>query len=301
MKHPLPVPATEKSAVLMVGCGAFLISFSGVFVKWADVSPMMAAFYRTFLGGIIIALLLLLLRKPLMLRPAALWLGLLAGVFFALDLVFWHTSIHFIGPGLSTILANFQVFLLALFGVAVLGEKLNRRLGLSILLAMAGLYLLAGVDWQQLGQRYQSGVLLGLAAAVCYAAYLLVLRRLQSAADAPSPLTNLCIISLVTAALLAASSWPRGDSFAVPNTQSWLALIAYAFFSQVCGWWLITSGLPRLRTSAAGLLLLLQPSLAFIWDVLLFDPRVTAASGCGAVVALGAIYLGLTRGADRTR
>jgi drug/metabolite transporter (DMT)-like permease len=114
-------------------------------------------------------------------------------------------------------------------------------------------------------------------------------------------LTNLCIISLVTAALLAASSWPRGDSFAVPDARSWLALIAYAFFSQVCGWWLITSGLPRLRTSVAGLLLLLQPSLAFIWDVLLFDPRVTVASGCGAVVALGAIYLGLTRGADRTR
>jgi drug/metabolite transporter (DMT)-like permease len=144
-------------------------------------------------------------------------------------------------------------------------------------------------------------VLLGLAAAVCYAAYLLVLRRLQSGPDAPSALTNLCVISLVTAALLGASTGPRGDTFAVPDTQSWLALVAYAFFSQACGWWLITTGLPRIRTSAAGLLLLLQPSLAFVWDILFFDPRVTLASLCGAVVALSAIYLGITRSAERPR
>lgn len=299
MKFVLPAPTSEKSAMLMVGCGAFLISFSGVFVKLADVSPMMAGFYRTFLGGLIIGLILLLRRQPVRIRAGTLRLGLLAGVLFALDLVLWHTSIHFIGPGLSTILANFQVFLLALYGVSVLGEKLGWRLGLSILLAMVGLYLLAGVDWQQLGQRYRSGVLLGLAAAFCYAAFLLVLRRLQSGADAPFPLTNLCVISLVSAGLLAASTWPRGDSFAVPDVQSWLALLAYAFFSQVCGWWLITTGLPRVRTSLAGLLLLLQPSLAFVWDLLLFDPRVTVTSVCGAAVALAAIYLGITRSASR--
>ena len=300
MKLALPVPTTEKSAMLMVGCGAFLISFSGVFVKWADVSPMMAGFYRTFLGGLIILLILLLRRKPPRIRSGILWLGLLAGILFALDLVLWHTSIHFIGPGLATILANFQVFLLALYGVTVLGETLGWRLGISIFLAMVGLYLLAGVDWQQLGQTYQSGVMLGLVAAVCYAGYLLVLRRLQSGADAPSPLVNLCIISLVTAGLLASITWSRGDSFAVPDAQSWLALIAYAFFSQVCGWWLITTGLPRVRTSLSGLLLLLQPSLAFLWDVLLFDPRVTVASIFGAAVALTAIYLGITRRAEKS-
>ena len=300
MKIALPTPASEKSAMWMVGCGAFLISFSGVFVKWADVSPMMAGFYRTFLGGLIILLILLLRRKPLRIRPAALWLGLVAGVLFAADLVLWHTSIHFIGPGLATILANFQVFLLALYSVAVLGEKLGWRLQLSIFLAMIGLYLLAGVDWHQLGQTYRSGVLLGLAAAVCYAAYLLVLRRMQSGADAPSPLVNLGVISLFTAGLLAVSTGPRGGSFAVPDVQSWLALIAYAFSSQVCGWWLITTGLPRVRPALSGLLLLLQPSLSFVWDVLLFQPRVTVTSVCGAAVALVAIYLGITWRERRT-
>ena len=59
MKFALPAPQTEKAAMLFVGCGAFLISFSGVFVKWADVTPMMAGFYRTFLGGLIILLMLL--------------------------------------------------------------------------------------------------------------------------------------------------------------------------------------------------------------------------------------------------
>lgn len=279
----------------MVGCGAILISFSGVYVKLANVSPMMAGFYRTFFGGLMIVLILLLRRKPERNRSARPGLGLLAGLLFAFDLVLWHTSIHFIGPGLATILANFQVFLLAIYGVAVLGERPGWRLGISIVLAMSGLYLLAGVDWRQLGQTYRLGVLLGLVAAVCYAAYLLVLRRMQSAAGAPSPLANLAVISMVSAGLLAAAAGPRGDSFAIPDAHSWMALLAYAFFSQVCGWWLITKGLPRVRTSLSGLLLLLQPSLSFVWDLLFFDPRVTAASICGAAVALTAIYLGITR------
>ena len=40
-----------------------------------------------------------------------------AGVFFSLDLWFWHRSIIYIGPGLSTLLANFQVFILMLVGI----------------------------------------------------------------------------------------------------------------------------------------------------------------------------------------
>ena len=34
---------------------------------------------------------------------------------------------------------------------------------------------------------------------------------------------------------------------------------------------LITGGLSRVRASTVGLLLLLQPTLAFVWDVLFFD------------------------------
>lgn len=50
-------------------------------------------------------------------------LALLAGLFFAADLVFWHHAIAAVGAGLGTVLANTQLILVGLAALAVLGEK----------------------------------------------------------------------------------------------------------------------------------------------------------------------------------
>ena len=55
------------------------------------------------------------------------------GALFAADLSFWHRSIHYIGPGLSTIFGNFQVFFLAAFGVFVFHEKIDWKFLVSML------------------------------------------------------------------------------------------------------------------------------------------------------------------------
>jgi drug/metabolite transporter (DMT)-like permease len=44
----------------------------------------------------------------------------------------------------------------------------------------------------------------------------------------------------------------------------------------------------------AGLALLLQPALAFGWDILFFDRPTTMLEYVGAAVVLAAIYLGST-------
>ncbi|MCX6832762.1 MAG: hypothetical protein NT028_11655 [candidate division Zixibacteria bacterium] len=47
-----------------------------------------------------------------------------------------------------------------------------------------------------------------------------------------------------------------------------------------------------ISASRVGLILLLQPTLAFVWDVLFFKRPTTELEGVGAVIALAAIYLG---------
>ena len=88
-------------------------------------------------------------------------LAFLCGIFLALDLFFWHQSIHYIGPGLATILGNFQVFLLAGLGVVFMGEKANLKFFLAILMAILGLFLVIGILWNELGIQYKTGVYLG--------------------------------------------------------------------------------------------------------------------------------------------
>ena len=60
---------------------------------------------------------------------------------FAADLWLWHRSILLVGPGLSTLLANTQVFFMALAGVWFYRERIGPRFVAGITLAFAGLWL----------------------------------------------------------------------------------------------------------------------------------------------------------------
>lgn len=283
---------TRSLGTLEVAAGAVLVSFSPVFVKLTHVGPTTAGVYRMLIGGIALVAWALLRRHRLRLGLGALGLAAACGVFFAFDLIFWHRSIHDVGPGLSTILANFQVFFLAAFGVLLLGERPGRRLVLAIPVAVIGLLLLVGVRWQQLGATYHLGVVLGMLTAVSYASYLLTLRHLRASANAPSAAVTVAVLTLVTAALLIPTAVMQGESLAVPDVQSWLALVGYGIGAHAVGWALISTGIPLIPASRTGLLLLLQPALAFVWDVVLFARPTAPMEVVGAVVALGAIYLG---------
>ena len=285
---------TSSGGLLLVLTGATLISFSPVWVKIAHVGPTTAAFYRTFLGGIILAAVVLI-RRPRPWPSRRQWgIGTLCGFLFALDLTLWHFGVKMAEPGLATILTNFQVFLMAAWGVLVFKERLTWRLVVSIPLALLGLTFLVGIRWQGLGQNFQIGIISSLSAAVAYTAYLLVLRRTRVGSNAIPPTVIMAMVSITSAAFSTLGVVAAHENFAVPDLTTWGALIIYGVCSQVIGWVLISIGLPKMEASRAGLVLLLQPALAFTWDILFFKHGASASEIIGAVIALTAIYMGLT-------
>jgi drug/metabolite transporter (DMT)-like permease len=225
------------------------------------------------------------------------------GLLFALDLFCWHASIQYIGPGLATILGNFQVFFLALAGILLFGERVRPRFLLAIPLAISGLFLVVGINWSTLSSSYRIGVYLGLLTAVCYSGFLLTLRKIQADGEKYSFFFALMLISLSCAAFLGMRMVTAGDSFAIPDPISLLSLVNLGLFSQCLGWALIANAMPRIRASFTGLILLLQPALAFVWDVLFFDRPTGFINWTGVIITLTAIYLGLTgsRGKEEPR
>ena len=272
--------------------GAALISLSPVWVRLVAVPPTVSAFYRVLIGGAALAIYLVVTRRRLELSQRILAILLAGAVFFALDLWVWHRSINYVGPGLATLLGNFQVFFMMLAGIVFLGQKPRPIQLIAVPLAIIGLALVVGFEWQALTERYRLGVIFGLLTALAYTGYLLSLRTARSLSTHRLPTREVAIVSLGTALLLGITTVMEGESLAIPMLADAGWLLAYGILSHTIGWLLIATSLPKVTATEAGLALLLQPALSYLWEVLLFGRTLTAMEATGAAIALCAIYLG---------
>ena len=285
--HPL------RKDVASILIGAVFISFSGNWVVWAQVDAMTSAFYRVCFGFIFLAVACAARKQLRPLSRRAAGCCLLTGLFFAGDLYCWHISIRYVGPGLATILGNFQVFVLTVVSLLCFGQPVRRLFLVSLPLAFFGLFLIVGIDWGSLSDQYRMGIGFGLLTALFYTGFILSLRRFQQANPELSFIYVLMLTSIATSLVLAPLMLASGVSFAIPTYRSMAALAGLALFSQTIGWSCITRSLPKLIPSVAGLILLLQPSLAFIWDVLLFGRDTSVLQWLGVAIVITAIYMGL--------
>jgi len=272
--------------------GAALISLSPVWVTLVDVAPSTSGFYRVLFGGAALVVYLLATRRRLHLSRRAWRLTLAASFFLLLDLWFWHRSIIYIGPGLSTLLANFQVFIMLIAGIVFLRQIPRPAQLIAVPLAFLGLALIVGFDWESLPGDYRIGVLLGLLTAVAYAAYLLTLRLLRESSTFRVPTREMAVVSVFCAAMMAVTVLGEGGSLAITSYEDLGWLIAYGVLSHCMGWLFIASSLSEVSAVEAGLALLFQPILSFVWDVAFFDRQMTIVELVGASIALVAIYLG---------
>ena len=87
--------STRLRAYGALALGALCIGFSAIFVKWSEVPGTVSALYRMVIATVVLALPFggQLSRKRVT-RNGRIWLlALVAGVFFALDLAVWNSSL----------------------------------------------------------------------------------------------------------------------------------------------------------------------------------------------------------------
>jgi drug/metabolite transporter (DMT)-like permease len=126
--------------------GAMCIASSGVLVRLSDSSPVTVAVYRCLYAlPVLGAVTYLETRRFGALPQRTRNLAWVAGVFFALDLVFWHNAIDAVGAGLATVLGNLQVLIVGFAAWALLGERPRRELFWAIPVVLVGVVLISGV------------------------------------------------------------------------------------------------------------------------------------------------------------
>jgi len=281
--------------VLSAAAGALAIAFSAPLVKLADVSPSTAAVFRCAYALPLLGLLAWLERGRH--GPANRGdrrLALLAGLFFATDLTFWHHSIEAVGAGLATVLANVQVVLVGLLAWAVLGERPDTRSMQSVPLVLLGVVLISGVVGAgAYGDDPALGVLYGFLTALAYAVFLLILRRAGGAGDRPAgPLFDATLSATVFALL---GGLAVGDFDPIPAAESQAWLVTLALTSQVLGWLLISVALPRVPALITSIVLTIQPVGSVILGVAIFGESPSQFQLLGVMLILSGVILATAR------
>lgn len=280
--------------------GAFVIAFSAILVRLSEAAPSTAAVYRCAYAVPLLALLAVRERRhhgPRTPRERA--LALVAGVFFAADLTFWHHSIAAVGAGLATVLGNVQVVLVGLIAWAALGERPEGRALVAVPVVLFGVVLISGVIGSAAyGDDPSLGVVMGLLTAVTYAVFIVVLR--QAGSDTRRPAGPLLDATLVAAVVAAVAGLAVGDVEFTPAWPShgWLLLLALT--SQVLGWLLISLSLPRLPAVTTAIVLTLQPVGSVLLGVALLGEAPSPVQLLGVVVILAGV-VGATAGPRRRR
>ncbi|PJK10079.1 hypothetical protein CO608_05125 [Lysobacteraceae bacterium NML08-0793] len=287
--------AARRQGFIQLLIGAAIIGSNGLMVRFAQTPPTVSAFWRMLMSAILLALLVQFRHgwQPLSARAWG-WICVPA-IAFAVDLWMWHRSILIVGPGLSTLLANAQVFFMVLAGVLFFGERLTWRFVFGVALAFFGLWLLLGGDWASLPAEYRWGVWLGLGTGLAYAVYNIGLKRAQSEAavgQARVPIEQvLCLAAFGSALVLGLMGMAEGSRFAIPNWRSFAILLSLAAIGHCLSWILISRAINALSVGMVGLLLLTQPTVAYLLDVVLLDKATSPREWAGLAVTLAGIFV----------
>jgi drug/metabolite transporter (DMT)-like permease len=276
---------------LTAALGAVTIAFSAILVRKAAVSPSTAAIFRCLYA---IPLLLALAGaedRRFGPRPArGRRLAAIAGILFAIDLVAWHHAIHDVGAGLATVLGNLQVAFVPVIAWLAIGERPDRRTLLVLPLMLAGIVLISGVfEHGAYGDAPGRGAVYGIITGLSYAGFILILRAGSSDLRRPAgPLADATVVATVAAVAIGAA---YADVDLVPGWPEHGWLLTLALTSQVVGWMLISTSLPRLPAAITSVLLTIQPVGSVLLAIVIFSEAPTALQLAGGAAIVSGLIL----------
>ncbi len=278
---------------LLLVLGATCIGFSGIFVRFADVGPAAAGFWRmAFALPVLAAWMALEDRRDRTegVKPGAMLPIALAGLAFGVDVVLYNASLGFTSIANASLLGNLSPVGVILGGWLLFGEKPTRRILGALLLAIGGAGLLVLPKFGA-ATSLSSGMLgdgLAIGAAFSYAAYILAVRRARNrAASGRIGLISsaICAVFCIVAAL------GLGETILPQSLTGWLAVAALGLVSHAMGQGLITLALGHYGANAASLVMVWPALVSVLAAWAIFAERPSPAQAFGGVAILAAVLM----------
>lgn len=298
---------TPLRAYLALGLGMLSLGFSAILIRSADAPGTVTAFYRMAIGSV---LMLVPFWSQVRrhdrdsqgdndaLSGRAVWIAVLGGAFFGLDLTLWATGIVMSGATIPTLMANTAPLWVGLGAWLLFKERQSGIFWGGLLLAMLGAGIVLGQDFSR-STAFGVGALLGLGAAVFYGAYYLVTQQARSKLKT---IPYFWITTTTSALVLLLVNLILRRPFGGYDSITWLKFLAVGIGVQVLGWMAINYAQGFLPASVVSPTLLGQPVLTALIAWPLFGEVLTPWHILGGAAVIAGVYLvHRSRGSKRVR
>jgi len=276
------------AAYLSLGAGVLALSFSAMFVRWADAPGPVTALYRMFFS---IFLLLPFFIQRTNINPAtktrAIIFPLLAGIFTALDLALWTTSLSYTTAANATLLGNTAPLWVALGTWLILKQRLSGAFWYGLAITLAGAALIMGADFI-LHPRFGIGDLLATLTGVFYGGYYLFTERSRIYFGSISHVFFVGIGASFTLFIVNILLRHPITGF---DTRTWIVFLSSALVSQVIGYMALAYALGHLPASVVAPTMVLQPIVTTLLAIPLLGEIPNLWQALGGLVALTGIYI----------
>ena len=275
-------------AYLALGIGIFSLSFSAMFVRWANAPGPVTAFYRLFFSiFLLLPFFLPRTKSNPALRSRSVVFPLVAGVFTACDLGLWTTSLSYTTAANATLLGNTAPLWVALGTWLILGQTLTPLFWRGLIIMLLGSALIMGTDFL-LHPRFGVGDAMAIGTGLFYGGYFLFTERSRTHFDPVSHIWLVGIGASITLFVINALLHYQMTSY---STQTWLVFLVTSIVSQLIGYMSLAYALGYLPASVVAPTMVLQPIVTTLLAIPLLGEIPTIWQGIGGAIALVGIYL----------
>jgi drug/metabolite transporter (DMT)-like permease len=281
-------------AYLALAAAVAGIAWSAILVRWAGAPGAVSALYRVLVAGAVLLPWWLIRGSTtkgdsprfLQKKGTAALTAVAGGVFFALDIALWNTSVMHTGAAVASILGNNTPVFVGILSWLVLRKRPRASFWIGLVLSLAGCLAIMREGLSG-GPTHITlyGNLLAIGGCAFFAAYLVTTERVRRSMDTLT--FNTLAIAGSIATLLVVCLAMRLPLTGYPP-RAWAALIALGLVSQLAGYYALVYALGHLPATLTSVGLLAQvPCTAFLAWLLLGEPLTVTQIAGGAIVLVG--------------
>lgn len=244
-------------------------------------------FYRCGLAAALLAVILMMRRKPLAVTLRELVTLAVLGILFGVSSLSLYSSFRFMDAGIASTLLFVYPVMVAVIMATLFGERVTAATAVSIVLALSGIALLYRGDGG--ATLSTAGVLLVMLSSLTYAVYIVVVNKSPLRMSAVK--LNLYVLLFSVATLLVYSLAAGAPVQPLTTAGTWGWALFLALFPTVISLLTMVVSVHEVGSTPTAIMGALEPLTAVVIGVTVFGEHFTPRLALGIALILTAVVM----------